>query len=68
MQAACSEEQWQGGGGALSDAADGLVNNPKKLVNLLVDDRNRVLYCYVPKVKDATDDDDVGLISLISST
>lgn len=52
VQAACPDEQWQGSGSRppLHDSADILVNNPKKLVNLLVDDRNRVLYCYVPKV------------------
>lgn len=27
-----------------------LVANPRKLNNLIVDDRNRILYCYVPKV------------------
>lgn len=46
VQAACAGS----GGGSLSDAAARLSYNPKTLINLLVDDKNRVLYCYVPKV------------------
>ncbi|KAG0719006.1 Carbohydrate sulfotransferase 11 [Chionoecetes opilio] len=38
------------GGGGLSEAADRLANERKKLINVIVDDKNRVLYCYVPKV------------------
>ena len=52
VQSACSDAEGQGRGEGswLRDAANTLSHNPKKLINLLVDDKNRVLYCYVPKV------------------
>uniref|UniRef100_A0A0P4WGY9 Carbohydrate sulfotransferase n=2 Tax=Scylla olivacea TaxID=85551 RepID=A0A0P4WGY9_SCYOL len=46
VQAACAGT----GGESLSDTAAKLSYDPKTLINLLVDDKNRVLYCYVPKV------------------
>ncbi|XP_045107618.1 carbohydrate sulfotransferase 11-like isoform X2 [Portunus trituberculatus] len=47
VQAACAGTA---GSASFSDAAARLSYDPKMLINLLVDDKNRVLYCYVPKV------------------
>ncbi|KAK7074937.1 Carbohydrate sulfotransferase 11, partial [Halocaridina rubra] len=60
---ACPEDLWRVGG-VLEGGSSGsgltmpgedpvmeeLVSNPNMLSNLIVDDKNRILYCYVPKV------------------
>lgn len=46
--------KWSSGSGMTSALEDPiteeLVNNPTMLSNLIVDDKNHILYCYVPKV------------------
>ncbi|XP_069186249.1 carbohydrate sulfotransferase 11 isoform X3 [Procambarus clarkii] len=51
----CPADFWrEAAGSGVSDVEDPiteeLVANPKMLNNLIVDDKNHILYCYVPKV------------------